>query len=139
MTRYQVVLATVASGSLLLAGCAASTGHGSSGTASGSLTPVQTALAWFRAINARDGSRAQSYFVPARAFMTEWVYGYRSTGPPFVDVRCRPEGRATTTANVYCTFKESPSPDEGNPDTFWSISMERKAGGRWLIDNYGQG
>jgi lipocalin len=42
-----------------------------------------------------------------------------------------------TDAVVKCTFHESQSPSEGNPDTFWSIEL-RHYRGRWLIDNYGQ-
>jgi len=34
---------------------------------------------------------------------------------------------------------ESQSPSEGNPDTFWTVSLARQPNGRWLIDNYGQG
>lgn len=39
--------------------------------------------------------------------------------------------------DVKCTFHESPSRSEGNPDTFWSIDL-RHRGRRWLIDNYRQ-
>ena len=27
----------------------------------------------------------------------------------------------------------------GNPDSFWTIHLQRQPDGRWLIDNYGQG
>src|ERR1019366_6438034 len=39
---------------------------------------------------------------------------------------------------VLCTFAESASPTEGNPDTFWSIHLHRGPSNGWLIDNYGQ-
>jgi len=42
-------------------------------------------------------------------------------------------------ATVYCSFNESPSSSEGNPDSFWTISMQRNDSGGWLINNYGQG
>ena len=42
-------------------------------------------------------------------------------------------------ANVYCSFNESDSPDIGNTDSFWVITMRRQAGKLWLISGYGQG
>jgi hypothetical protein len=101
--------------------------------------PVQTALAWFRAIDAKNAPKAESYFTPRQRNLTEWVTGYVSKGKPFTDVHCRSEGQKASTANVYCTFVEAPSPDRGNPDTFWTISMQKSSGGHWLIDSYGQG
>jgi hypothetical protein len=41
-------------------------------------------------------------------------------------------------ADVFCSFLESASPVEGNPDTFWDVELQRTSRG-WLIDNYGQG
>ena len=102
-------------------------------------TPVQTALAWFRAIDAKNAPKAESYFTPRQRSLTEWVTGYVSKGKPFTDVHCRSENQKASTANVYCTFVEAPSPDRGNPDTFWTISMQKSSGGHWLIDSYGQG
>jgi hypothetical protein len=34
---------------------------------------------------------------------------------------------------------ESASPTEGNPDTFWNISLLLNSKDRWLINSYGQG
>src|SRR5580693_7279091 len=66
-------------------------------------TPVQTALAWFRAIEAKNAPKAESYFPPRQRSLTEWVTGYVSKGKPFTDVHCRSEGQKASTANVYCT------------------------------------
>lgn len=62
-----------------------------------------------------------------------------STWPVFSNLRCKPAGRGARTASVYCTFSESQAPAEGNPDSFWTVYLQRQPGGRWLIDNYGQG
>jgi hypothetical protein len=42
------------------------------------------------------------------------------------------------TAAILCTFKKN-APRENNPDTFWSVSLERPVSGKWLTTNYGQG
>ena len=105
-------------------------------------TPVETALAWFSAINERNVHLAKSYFVPAEAGQTAWVKGYKSTGTPFTDVHCRLQAGGApygpNDANAYCTFREAPSPDEGQPDSFWTVNLVRQKNGRWLISNYGQ-
>jgi hypothetical protein len=46
---------------------------------------------------------------------------------------------SATTASVYCTFSESRAPAVGNPDSFWTVDLQRQSDGRWLISNYGQG
>jgi hypothetical protein len=101
-------------------------------------TPVETALAWFSAINHKNVYLAKSYFLPADAGMTAWVKGYKSKGTPFTDIHCRPAPYGPGYANVRCTFREAPSPDEGQPDSFWTVSLVRQRDGRWLISNYGQ-
>ena len=50
----------------------------------------------------------------------------------------RPIDQATT-ASVDCAFSESQAPAVGNPDSFWTVSLQRQPDGRWLIDSYGQG
>jgi hypothetical protein len=40
---------------------------------------------------------------------------------------------------VYCTFSESQAPAVGNPDSFWTVELQRQPDGRWLISSYGQG
>ncbi len=99
-------------------------------------------MAWFSAINHRNVHLAKSYFVPVKAGQTAWVKGYKSKGTPFTDVRCQPQAYGApygpNTANVHCTFKEAPSPDEGQPDSFWTVGLVKQRDGRWLISNYGQ-
>jgi hypothetical protein len=56
----------------------------------------------------------------------------------FTRLRCRTSKTSTRShANVLCTFHESASPVEGNPDTFWDIDLRHTNSG-WMIDNYGQ-
>jgi hypothetical protein len=59
--------------------------------------------------------------------------------PKFTHLRCRRLKTSTQSrADMYCSFRESASPVEGNPDRFWDVELRRTSGG-WLIDNYGQG
>jgi hypothetical protein len=70
--------------------------------------------------------------------MMDWGEGNTSTWSTFTKVHCKTLQRLGRNANVYCSFNESPSSSEGNPDSFWTISMHQN-GDRWLINNYGQG
>ena len=57
----------------------------------------------------------------------------------FTHLRCRQLGSSTSReALIACSFHESASPAEGNPDSFWDVHLRRTPRG-WLIDNYGQG
>ena len=69
----------------------------------------------------------------------DWGDGDTSTWSTFSDLHCHTLRDNGLAAIVYCSFSESASPSEGNPDLFWTISMERHRKGKWLIDNYGQG
>jgi hypothetical protein len=102
-------------------------------------TPLQATLSWFAAVNAKDRAAAVAHFVPADAGMMDWGNGDTSTWSTFTRLRCQPLSQDATSAAVYCSFDESPSASEGNPDTFWTVSLARQPDGRWLIDNYGQG
>jgi hypothetical protein len=64
-------------------------------------------------------------------------WGPASRWSTFSKVHCETLSATRSRASVYCTFHESWSPSEGNPDTWWSIDL-RHARRRWLIDNYGQ-
>jgi hypothetical protein len=68
-----------------------------------------------------------------------WGNGDTSTWPTFSALHCKQLSHRATTATVYCSFKESQAPAVGNPDSFWTVSLHRQRGGRWLITNYGQG
>ena len=119
------------------AGCGA--GPSTSPQGAGRASPVGVAMSWFRAINGKDLSAAQGYFEPKDAGMMDWMNGQTSTWPTFSDVHCRLVSLARADASVYCTFHESQAPAVGNPDTFWTVGMQRGAGGPWLISGYGQG
>lgn len=102
-------------------------------------TPVQTALAWFRAIDAKDRPAVLASFASGFASSTSWHYWGVDAWPTFSSVRCKPGTETARRATVLCTFSESQASSVGNPAGFWSISFLRDVHGRWLIVNYGQG
>ena len=118
--------------------CSTTSGGGSASSNS-SLTPQATALAWFHAIDTDNIAAAKRLFTPGEVQMITWMNGPTSAQPLFSGVHCQTLSRSSSNAAVNCTFKESVSPTEGNPDTFWNLSMVKNSHGRWLIDNYGQG
>jgi hypothetical protein len=61
-----------------------------------------------------------------------------SRWPTFAHVRCHIPGAIDDQPTVNCTFHESDAPDAGQVDDFWSVEFVR-SGGRWLVDNWGQG
>jgi hypothetical protein len=104
-----------------------------------SSTPLATAQSWFRAINSKDLHSAQDHFAVSQRSMMDWGGGDTATWSTFTHLHCKTLRDSGKVAIVYCSFSESASPSEGNPDSFWTISMERNTGGTWLINNYGQG
>jgi hypothetical protein len=103
-------------------------------------SPKQATLSWFYAINDKDQADAVAHFTRAAADQMNWGNGDTSTWPTFSALHCQPAIRqSVTTASVYCTFSESQAPAIGNPDSFWTVYLQRQPDGRWLIDNYGQG
>ena len=108
-------------------------------TESSFATPLEATVSWFAAVNAKDRAAAVAHFTPAAASMMGWGNGDTSTWSTFTRLRCKPLSAGAASATVYCSFDESQSPSEGNPDTFWTVWLARQPGGRWLIDNYGQG
>jgi hypothetical protein len=82
---------------------------------------------------------ALAHFEPAVAEQMDWGNGDTSTWPTFSLLHCKPTSQSATTASVYCTFSESQAPAVGNPDSFWTVDLQRQSDGRWLISNYGQG
>ena len=99
----------------------------------------QATLSWFYAINHKDKADAVAHFTRAAAGQMNWGNGDTSTWPTFSALHCKPASRGARTASVYCTFSESQAPAVGNPDSFWTVYLQRQPDGRWLIDNYGQG
>jgi hypothetical protein len=102
-------------------------------------SPEQATLSWFYAINHKDKAAAVPHFVPAAAAQMSWGNGDTSTWPTFSLLHCKPISQSATTALVYCTFSESQAPAVGNPESFWTVDLQRQSDGRWLISNYGQG
>lgn len=101
-------------------------------------TPLSSTLGWFRAINAHDRSRLLFYVAASARDQMGWAQPSAAWGK-FTDLRCKTRktsGRSS--ADVRCTFHESASPTEGNPDTFWDVYLAHSRGG-WLINNYGPG
>jgi hypothetical protein len=102
------------------------------------LTPVETAMAWFHAINTDDVPTARGLFVPSQRQQIAWLNQPKSDLSTFTHLHCGSTSTSSERASVKCTFRESASPTEGNPDSFWSIYMQRAPGGHWLINGYGQ-
>lgn len=102
-------------------------------------SPEKATLSWFYAINHKDKADAVAHFTHAAAGQMDWGYGDTSTWPTFSALHCKPSSRGARTASVYCTFSESQASAAGNPDSFWTVYLQRQSDGRWLIDNYGQG
>jgi hypothetical protein len=102
-------------------------------------TPLAAAQSWFAAINAKDLKSAQSHFVVSQRSMMDWGGGDTATWSTFSHLHCKTLSHSGVAAVIYCSFSESASPSEGNPDSFWTISLQRSGHGPWLINNYGQG
>ena len=136
MTSRRSTLAILAAG-LLLSGC----GFGDASTARPSTkyeTPTQVAMAWFNAINSNDVRAAHRLFEPSQVEQIAWMNEPAADQSKFTNIHCRRTSLTVDSATVLCTFAESASPTEGNPDTLWSISFHRSLSNGWLIDNYGQ-
>jgi hypothetical protein len=102
-------------------------------------SPLSVTLGWFAAINRKDKSAALTDFEPSAADHMNWGNGDTSTWPTFSNLRCSTANETASTASVYCTFSESQAPAVGNPDSFWTVYLDKHPGGRWLINNHGQG
>lgn len=100
---------------------------------------MQAALSWFSAINRKDKPATVAHFEPAAVGLMNWGDGDTSTWPTFSAVDCRQVARNAATPSVYCTFSESQAPAEGNPDSFWAITLALQPDKQWLITSYGQG
>ena len=102
-------------------------------------SPEQATLAWFSAVNHKDKAEAVADFEPSAADQMNWGNGDTSTWPTFSAVHCKPLQQSAEAASIYCTFSESAAAAVGNPDTFWTVYLQRQPDQRWLIANYGQG
>jgi hypothetical protein len=137
LTPRRSALALLASG-LILSGCGSSSESGvrHSNTFR---TPTQVAEEWFKAINSDDVGAARELFEPSQLDQITWMNEPKTDQSTFSNVQCRETSVTDITASVLCTFVESASPTEGNPDTFWNISLLLNSKDRWLINSYGQG
>jgi hypothetical protein len=81
------------------------------------LTPKETAEAWFHAINTDNVAAARALFVPSQRQQIAWMSRPRSDLSTFSHLDCEMESVSAKAAAVRCTFKESASPTEGNPDS----------------------
>ncbi len=101
-------------------------------------TPLSSTLGWFKAINAHDRSKLLFYVAASAQDQMGWAQP-SAAWSKFTDLHCKTHktsGRSS--ADVRCTFHESTSPTEGNPDNFWDVYLVHSRAG-WLINNYGQG
>jgi hypothetical protein len=137
VTPRRSALVLLASG-LILSGCGSS---GESGVRHSNTfrSPTQVAEAWFRAINSDDVGAARKLFEPSQLDQITWMNEPKADQSTFSNVHCHETSVTDMTASVRCTFVESASPTEGNPDTFWSISFLLNSKDGWLINSYGQG
>lgn len=137
--RWVVVAAVaagaVAVGSLAVAGCG-----GSPAPAPGAVyqAPEPATVSWFYAINHKDKADTVAHLTRAAEEQTGWGAIATSKWSTFTALHCKLVSQASRTASVRCTFVESRSPSEGNPDNFWTVYLTR-VHRRWLINSYGQG
>lgn len=100
-------------------------------------TPLSSTLGWFQAINAHDRARLLFYVAPGAADQMGWARSSVAWSK-FTDLHCRVRDAGRRSADVRCTFHESASPTEGNPDALWDVYLRHTHAG-WLIYSYGQG
>jgi hypothetical protein len=100
------------------------------------LSPGETALAWFKAIDDHDMALAKAHFVPASREEMSWS-DFDSVS--FSNVQCALRSQAVTTAVLRCTFTpHAPAGDQVLLDFYWTVYMQRQGSGPWLITDYGQ-
>lgn len=101
-------------------------------------TALSSTRGWFDAINHHNRHRLLSYVAPSATDQMGWAEP-RAKWSKFTHLRCRLLSASNRRhAIVYCSFHESKSPTEGNPDSFWDVSLRHTAAS-WLITAYGQG
>jgi hypothetical protein len=130
---------------ILAAGCGSTSGtHASQqaalphGPAALYQSPEQATLSWFYAINHKNMAAALAHFEPSDRNQMNWGNGNTATWSTFSRLHCKPTEQGNGAAQIYCTFSESPSQSEGNPDTWWDVYLVQRHGD-WLISGYGQG
>ena len=139
----------IASSAYLIAGCA----QGSASTSNRSVTwsqtasaqggppangtPIETVYDWYRAGNAKDCNRYQSYFE-----RPDW--GCKNETPPtdwqpVSDVRCLQTSLSTDAhTQVTCSWIEPPN-RKRQGGNFWHIDLSLRSDHKWQIYDYGEG
>lgn len=133
------VLGVMLGSGALLAACGSGGMAAKTNPSTNFSSPLAATQSWFESINTKDLGAARQHFVPSERFMMDWRGGDTATWSTFTKLQCKTLSKTGQAASVYCSFNESPSSSEGNPDTFWTISLTQTTSGRWLINNYGQG
>jgi hypothetical protein len=100
-------------------------------------TPLNSTRGWFDAINAHNRARLLSYMAQSTYYQRGWAQP-SATWSTFSKLKCWIRSSSPSRADVRCTFHESASPTEGNPDTFWDDYLVHTKHG-WLVNSYGQG
>jgi hypothetical protein len=106
---------------------------------------VETACSFLQAMGNGDDALMNTYLIPERRFAVEMG---DATQPPeeIHNIHCLPASdfwaytETATTAQVLCEFDVRE--DWGGFSAgsyFWTVSLQRRPPGPWLIDNYGQG
>ena len=140
LSRITLVTFGVAlGGGAFLAGCGGGGTPSATNPSANLSSPLAATESWFKSINEKDLGAAQEHFVRSERFMMDWGGGDTATWSTFTKLQCKRLRETGPTASVYCSFNESPSSSEGNPDSFWTISLMHTTSGNWLINNYGQG
>jgi hypothetical protein len=92
-------------------------------------TPLSSTLGWFKAIKSHDRKKLLSY-VAASAQDQMGSARPSAAWSKFTNLRCKTlKTSGQRSARVRCTFHESASPTEGNPDSFWDIYLRHTHGG----------
>jgi hypothetical protein len=134
MTRRLITLAALAAISVTIV---TGTAHAKPTWPSRS-TAISSTRGWFQAINDHDRRRLLSYVATSARDQMGWAQP-DAKWSRFTHLRYRvlPASNERR-AIVYCSFHESASPTEGNPDSFWDVYLRHTSAG-WLVASYGQG
>lgn len=138
LVPWRRLLPVILAAAALAPGALAAGGAGAETSWPPRATPMGSTRGWFRAINAHDRRRLLWYVAPRARNLMGWARPSVSWSK-FTDLHCwRNKSLTRGQVRISCTFHESASPTEGNPDSRWDVYLEHKRG-VWLIVNYGQG
>lgn len=99
-------------------------------------TAIETVYDWFRAWNARDCNRYQSYFE-----RPDWNcknFTPPSEWQPYADVLCLPTTMSTAKhTKVTCSWAAPNGTRQGG--SFWGVDLSQRADHYWQVYDYGEG